>query len=99
MVRLVTEMFFSTLPNRFIDCGPLASVSSFRRGRNMVFYRKNVPGTERVIPLIAGIAMISYGLMGLPVGYVIACVGAISVLTGFVGYCPACAVAGRKTLP
>ena len=42
-------------------------------------------------------SQISY--KGLPVGYVIACVGVVSVLTGFVGYCPACAVAGRKTLP
>jgi Protein of unknown function (DUF2892) len=102
MVRLVGEKFFSTLPNRFVDCGPLTSEPSYRRGRNMMFYRKNVPGTERVIRLVAGVAMIACGLLGLkglPIGYVIACVGVVSLLTGFVGYCPACAVAGRKTLP
>ena len=67
-----------------------------------MFYRKNVPGAERIIRLVAGGLMIACGLLGLkgmPVGYAIAAVGLVSLLTGFVGYCPACAVAGRKTLP
>ena len=67
-----------------------------------MFYRKNVPGAERIIRLVAGVLMIACGLLGLkgmPVGYAIAAVGVVSLLTGFVGYCPACAVAGRKTLP
>ena len=67
-----------------------------------MFYRKNVPGAERVARLVAGAIMIACGLLGLrgmPVGYVIAGVGVVTLLTGFVGYCPACAVVGRKTLP
>ena len=67
-----------------------------------MFYRKNVPGAGRIIRVVAGMAMIACGLLGLKglaVGYVIAGVGVVSLLTGFVGYCPACAVAGRKTLP
>jgi hypothetical protein len=34
---------------------------------------------------------------GTPIGYLIACAGVVTLITGFVGYCPACAVAGRKT--
>ena len=67
-----------------------------------MFYRKNVPGSERIIRVVAGIAMIACGLLGLrgmPVGYLVAGVGLVTLLTGFVGYCPACAVAGRKPLP
>lgn len=67
-----------------------------------MFYRKNVPAAERVVRLVAGLLMLACGLLGLkgmPVGYVVAGVGVITLLTGFVGYCPACAVAGRKTLP
>ena len=67
-----------------------------------MFYRKNMPGAERIARLIAGIVMIACGLIGLkglPVGYVVAGVGIVSLLTGFVGYCPACAVAGRRLRP
>ena len=64
-----------------------------------MLYRKNVPSWERLVRIIAGIFMIVCGLVGLkgmPVGYLIACVGMVTLVTGFVGYCPACAVAGRK---
>jgi hypothetical protein len=39
------------------------------------------------------------GLKGMPVGYLIAGIGVMTVLTGFFGYCPACAIAGRKLNP
>ena len=64
-----------------------------------MIYRKNLPGWERAVRVLAGCAMITCGLLGLkglPVGYIIACAGVITLITGFVGYCPACAVAGRK---
>jgi hypothetical protein len=65
-----------------------------------LFYRKNVPGWERLVRVVAGIAMIVCGMLafpGTPIGYLIACAGVVTLITGFVGYCPACAVAGRKT--
>ena len=65
-------------------------------------YRKNLPGWERALRVLAGSLMIAcglFGLKGMPVGYVIACAGVITLMTGFVGYCPACAVAGRKLQP
>ena len=64
-----------------------------------MLYHKNLPGWERVVRVAAGAAMIACGLLGLrgmPIGYLIACVGVITGVTGFVGFCPACALAGRR---
>jgi hypothetical protein len=64
-----------------------------------MIYRKNVGSVEQVLRIGAGVAMVACGLLGLgynPVGYAVAGMGAITVLTGIVGYCPACAVAGRR---
>lgn len=70
-----------------------------------MLYRKNLPGWERAVRAIAGIGMIGYGLYGLPgllsvpgatAGYLIAGTGAIALLSGFVGFCPMCAMVGRK---
>jgi len=64
-----------------------------------MLYRKNLPGWERALRTVAGALMIAcgwLGLKGMPVGYLIACVGVVTLITGFVGYCPACALAGRK---
>lgn len=64
-----------------------------------MFYRKNLPGWERAMRLLAGGAMIAYGLIGLsamPAGYVVAAAGAVAILTGFLGFCPMCAMVGRR---
>jgi hypothetical protein len=64
-----------------------------------MLYRKNLPGWERTVRAIAGIGMIGYGLYGLPgatAGYLIAGTGAVAVLSGFFGFCPMCAMVGRK---
>jgi len=70
-----------------------------------MFYRKNLPGWERVMRLVGGIVMIAYGLFGMPglpgmpgamAGYLIAGTGAVAILTGFFGFCPMCAMVGRK---
>jgi Protein of unknown function (DUF2892) len=61
-----------------------------------MFYRKNLPGWERTI---GGVVMIVYGLFGMPgtmAGYVIAGVGAVAILTGSFGFCPMCAMVGRR---
>jgi len=66
-----------------------------------MFYRKNVFAWEQVVRLIAGAGMIGYGLLGLPgnwVGYSIAAAGLYTALTGIFGYCPACAMIGRKPI-
>jgi hypothetical protein len=64
-----------------------------------MFYRKNLPGWERAVRVAGGAAMIACGLLGLsgmPIGYLIACAGVVTALTGFVGFCPMCARVGRK---
>ena len=64
-----------------------------------MLYVKNVPAWERAVRVVAGLAMIGCGLLGLKglaIGYLIAAVGAFTLLTGFVGFCPMCAMAGRR---
>jgi Protein of unknown function (DUF2892) len=64
-----------------------------------MFYRKNLPGWERAVRVVGGAAMMACGFLGLsgmPIGYLIACSGVVTALTGFVGFCPMCAMVGRK---
>jgi hypothetical protein len=64
-----------------------------------MLYVKNVPAWERAVRVVAGLAMIAcgfFGLKGLAIGYLIAAVGALTLLTGFVGFCPMCAMSGRR---
>jgi hypothetical protein len=64
-----------------------------------MFYRKNLPGWERAIRVIAGILLIGWGLLAFPatpLGYVIAAGGATAILTSIFGFCPMCAMVGRK---
>jgi hypothetical protein len=70
-----------------------------------MFYRKNLPGWERAMRTIGGALMIAYGLPGMPglsgmsgtmAGYLIAASGGAAILTGFFGFCPMCAMVGRR---
>lgn len=64
-----------------------------------MFYAKNVPGWERAVRVIAGLSMIAAGVLVFPgtmLGYAVAASGAVALLTGFVGFCPMCALVGRK---
>ncbi len=62
-------------------------------------YQKNLPLWERALRVLAALALIAGGLLGLPgtaLGWLLAASGAFVGLTGFVGFCPACAMVGRK---
>ncbi len=64
-----------------------------------MLYARNVPKWERAMRVVAGLTMIVFGLLGLAgqaLGWLIAGAGVVAMLTGFVGFCPMCAVAGRK---
>ena len=65
-----------------------------------MFYKKNLPRWERALRVVAGTAMVGCGLFGgLPgavIGYAIAGTGVVTLLTGFVGFCPMCAMVGRE---
>ncbi|MEO8673886.1 MAG: DUF2892 domain-containing protein [Tahibacter sp.] len=66
-----------------------------------MWYRKNVGIKERSARIIAGLLMMLWGLVGMHaslLGLLVAGSGLIMILTGSIGYCPACAVAGRKPL-
>ena len=64
-----------------------------------MFFKKNLPVWERVLRTVGGLAMSVWGyshFSGSPLGFVFAASGAITVLTGFIGFCPMCALVGRK---
>jgi hypothetical protein len=64
-----------------------------------MFYRKNLPGWERAMRVVGGVVMIAYGLVAMPAtaaGYLIAATGAVAIATGFFGFCPMCAMVGRR---
>lgn len=65
-----------------------------------MFYRKNVFAWEQIVRLAAGVALIGGGLLYLAgwAGYAVTGVGLYVALTGVFGYCPACAMIGRKPI-
>lgn len=64
-----------------------------------MFYPKNVPNWERVIRIIVGAALVALALSNavspILAGLLLASAAFIAI-TGFVGWCPACALVGRK---
>lgn len=69
-----------------------------------MLYPKNVPNIERALRVILGIGLVAFVIFGqatlsgfspLITGLVIFS-ALLLVITGFVGWCPACAMVGRK---
>ncbi len=64
-----------------------------------MLYPKNVPNIERILRIGLGIVLVviavTGGLSGLAVGGLFFTAGFV-VITGFIGWCPACALIGRK---
>lgn len=56
----------------------------------------NVGGIDRVLRILAGLALIAWALMGGPVW---AWVGVVPLATGVVGFCPAYPLLGMNTCP
>lgn len=65
-----------------------------------MFYVKNLPNWERVLRIAAAIGLVIFAYFNwgdrLSVGGAI--VGAALVMTGLMGYCPMCAMVGRKLI-
>ena len=64
-----------------------------------MIYVKNVPGWERVLRTVMGVmalvfAAMNWGASSLAV--VAGIVGAVLAISGLVGFCPMCALLGRK---
>jgi hypothetical protein len=61
-----------------------------------MLYRKNIYAWEQWSRIVLGVALIALGLFGPPGGWIVALVGAGLGVTGIFGWCPACAMIGRK---
>lgn len=62
----------------------------------MAFYRKNIGGLHQAVRVAAGVAVMIAAFVYLagPVAWLVALGGVGFALTGLVGYCPMCAMAG-----
>ncbi|MBC7954498.1 MAG: DUF2892 domain-containing protein [Cytophagales bacterium] len=66
-----------------------------------MFYRKNVSAKERWGRLLGGALIVACSLTQIgftPLGLILAASGVVTALTGLFGFCPACAMVGRKPL-
>jgi len=66
-----------------------------------MFYRKNVGPKEGWGRLLGGALIVacSLTLIGTtPLGLVLVASGVFTALTGLIGFCPACAMVGRKSV-
>ncbi|MFT3819521.1 MAG: DUF2892 domain-containing protein [Rubrivivax sp.] len=64
-----------------------------------MFYRKNMGPKESWARAIGGALIVACSLTQIgptPLGWVLAGSGVLTALTGLIGFCPACAMAGRK---
>ncbi len=63
-----------------------------------MLYRKNLPTWERAVRLIgaSAMALCAWRLWGGPGGVVFAVAAVAAALTAVVGFCPMCALAGRR---
>ncbi|MCX7205390.1 MAG: DUF2892 domain-containing protein [Proteobacteria bacterium] len=67
----------------------------------MFFIKRNLPLWERVLRVAVGLGIVWAVWAGLTVGIVSWIAGATAatmVFTAFVGFCPACALVGRRYL-
>lgn len=65
----------------------------------MPLFERNLPGWERLLRGAGGIAMIGYATIAPPGGWLTAgliALGATMLAMGAVGFCPACALLGRR---
>ena len=66
-----------------------------------MMYRKNLPAFERIIRILAGIGAIAYGVLWAPsMLHLALAIGAGIILLGtsLFGFCPACAMVGRRSI-
>jgi hypothetical protein len=63
-----------------------------------MIYSKNLPIWERSVRLFAALAMslCAMHFWGTPVGYTFAAGSVVVALTSAIGFCPMCAMAGRR---
>jgi Protein of unknown function (DUF2892) len=95
-------MFISSLANRFAGQPPLSlrGLSPLTNGSKEInmFYVKNVPNWERILRIVMGLMALGYAAMswGSPLAVGAGVMGAVLSMTGLFGFCPMCAMVGRK---
>jgi uncharacterized protein YqfA (UPF0365 family) len=65
----------------------------------MLYFKRNLPGWERFLRIAAGIAVavLAVYFAQLPIGMWVGIAGGVMfAATGLVGFCPMCAMVGRK---
>lgn len=64
-----------------------------------MFYVKNVPNWERILRVIMGLISLGYAVMnwsGSALAIGVGVMGAMLAMSGLFGFCPMCAMVGRK---
>jgi hypothetical protein len=63
-----------------------------------VFYAKNLPNWERALRIVVALAVVVLALTAwsAPLSWMVAGGAAGFAVTGLVGFCPMCALAGRR---
>lgn len=64
-----------------------------------MLYVKNVPGWERAVRLAMGMGLVAAAIAhfgSTPIGWSVGAMGAMAAMSGLFGFCPACAMVGRK---
>jgi DUF2892 family protein len=58
--------------------------------------KANVGSVDKILRIVAGLALVAWALMGGPVW---AWIGVVPVVTGLMGWCPAYTLLGMNTCP
>ncbi|GBG01724.1 membrane protein [Azospira sp. I13] len=58
--------------------------------------KANVGGIDKILRIVAGLALVAWAIMGGPVW---AWIGVVPLATGFMGWCPAYTLLGANTCP
>ena len=64
-----------------------------------MLYVKNVPGWERAAGVAMGAGLLAASVLHFgptPVGWGVGAMGAMAAMSGLLGFCPACAMVGRR---
>lgn len=64
-----------------------------------MLYVKNIPKWERALRLALGVGLVAAAVVhfgSTPMGWGAGAMGAMAAMSGLLGFCPACAMAGRR---
>lgn len=79
----------------------MVSVIHYKEEFTMFHFKRNLPHWERALRIISGLLLfwLAYsGKVGSMLNWVVIASAVTMVMTAFVGFCPACAMVGRKYL-